>query len=133
MLAFQHLLLGRACDFLFGTRFPRAKDQVPNLLPDLVKEVFLPTTPTAFTIEEVRQTPDIRFVGSVQANLVLVSEYLDNPKTIPVSGVLDLLQYTSEQGLSSADLSLVDSFALLGMNALPDSVQRAIPRNSTEA
>ncbi len=35
--------------------------------------------------------------------------------------------------MSSADINLVDSYALLGMDALPDPTDRPIPRNPTEA
>ncbi len=104
-----------------------------NLLPDMVKEVFLPTTPTAFTIEEVQQTPDLRFIGSVSDQLVVVSDNMQQPKVLPVSGVMELLMFTSENSLSSAHLSLVDSFALLGMDALPSPTQLSIPRNANEA
>jgi len=120
-------------NLIFGTRFPHAKVPAPNLLPDLVQEVFLPTTPTAFTLEEVTQTPDVRFLGSVHDQLILVSSHWDHPKVLPVAQVMDLLHLTMDQGLSSAHLNLVESYALLGMDATPGPTQRPIPRNPQEA
>ncbi len=105
-----------------------------NILSAIYFQIwFPPVTPTALTVQEVHHTPDIRFVGSIDDNLVLVSEYFDTPKTIPVSDVLELLQFTSQHALSSAHINLVDSYALLGMDALPDPTDRSIPRNATEA
>jgi hypothetical protein len=120
-------------NLIFGTRFPHAKVPAPNLLPDLVQEVFLPTTPTAFTLEEVRKTPDIRFLGSVNDQLVLVSSHWEHPKVLPVAQVMDILQLTFHEGHSSARLNLVESYAHLGMDASPCPAQRPIPRNPQAA
>ncbi len=56
------------------TRFPYAKRHVQTLLPSMVKDVILPTITTAFTIEEVQHTPDLRFISSVSDQLDVVSE-----------------------------------------------------------
>ena len=119
---------------VFGTRFPQAKAQPTDLLPDLVKEVFLPTAPTAFTVEEVPATPDLQIVGTIQDHFVLVSERFDHPKKLPVSSVMDILRVTSDHSLSSAHINLADSYALLAMDSSMDPGQsQPIPRNCTEA
>ena len=121
-------------NLIFGTRFPRAKSPPPDLLPDMVKEVFLPSPPTAFTVQEVHHTPDLQIIGSVQDQLVLASQVLASPKCFPISCVMDLLNHTNMENLSSAHVHLTDSYALLGMDPMPDPAQnRPVPRNSTEA
>ena len=45
------------------TTFPRAKSQPPDLLPDMVKEVFAPSPPTAYAVQEVHHTPDPQIIA----------------------------------------------------------------------
>ncbi len=100
----------------------------------MVKEVFLPSPPTAFTVPEVYHTLDLQIIGSVQDQSVLVSQVLDYPKCIPISCVMNLLHHTNMKNLSSVHVHLTDTYALLGMDPMPDPAQNpSVPSNSTQA
>jgi hypothetical protein len=71
-----------------------------------------------FRIEEVHGTPDIHFEGTYQDHYVLGSESLMSPCSVPVSDVLDLLQYTDEHSLAAAHASLSESCDLLPVKQL---------------
>jgi hypothetical protein len=47
------------------------------------KEVFLPSPPTAFTVQEVHHTQDLQIIGLVHDQIVLVSQVLAFTKCIP--------------------------------------------------
>ncbi len=66
---------------MFGTICPKAPHPQAGLLPDTAKEVFLPHMPEAFLFEEVQGTPDLRFVGTCEDRLVLVSDSLHEPRS----------------------------------------------------
>ena len=116
---------------IFGTKCPRAPLPDVGLLPDVAKELFLPMQPVAFSLEEVRDTPDLRFVGTCQDHYVLVSARLDGPRSIAPSHVYDLMNYTLDPSLAAAHLSLIDSFCLLGADLGPELGH--IPRNCDQA
>jgi len=116
---------------IFGTVCPRAPTPVAGLLPDVAKEVFLPMQPIAFSFEEVHNTPDLRFVGTCQDTFVVVSKYLDGPRSLPVSSVLDLFHYTTDPSLAAAHVSLCDSYCLLGADLGPEL--GPVPTSCTQA
>jgi hypothetical protein len=118
---------------VFGTRCPRAQLNSGGLFPDTTKELFLDELPTAFRIEEVRNTPDLQFMGTFQDHYILGSASRGELRSLPVSAVLDLFHYTDEQSLAAAHLSLVDSYAILHVKELGPELRPDIPRTSIQA
>jgi hypothetical protein len=75
-------------------------------------------------------------VGSIQDQLVLVSDALEVPKRPPVfkKALRISKHHTYTENVSSAHVHLADSYALLGMDPIADPAQiLPVPRNSTEA
>jgi len=120
-------------NIVFGTRCPRAAVKSAGLFPDTTRELFLPSLPTAFRIEEVHGTPDIQFMGTYQDHYVLGSASLTSPRSFPVSEVLELLQYTDEHSLAAAHVSLIESYDLLHVKQLGPELRSDIPSTCTQA
>ena len=116
---------------IFGTKCPRAPLPDVGLLPDVAKELFLTLQPVAFSLEEVRDTPDLRFVGTCQDHYVHVSARLNGPRSIAPSHAYYLMNYTLDPSLAAAHLSLIDSFCLLCADLGPELGH--IPRNCDQA
>ncbi len=115
-------------NLIFGTRFPHAKSQPPDLLPDMVKEEFLQSPPTAFTVQEVHHTTDLQIIGSVKDQLVLVSHVLLSGLSIMYPHFVRRGPRTSHEQRKNivCSCSPIGLLALLGMDPMPDRTPRRI-------
>jgi hypothetical protein len=105
---------------VFGTICPKAPHPQAGLLPDTEKEVFRTHMPVVFLVEKVQGAPDLCFVGTCEDRFVLVSDRLQEPHSLAVTSVMDLLYSTLNPSLAAAHLSLVDSLALVSVDLAPE-------------
>ena len=90
-------------------------------------------------LEDLHSVSDPQIVGSFQGQFVVAGSGLVGLCSLPPSDLMATLAYTHEHNLSSAHLSLVDSYSLYDQS-LPTEVfsqevssTRPIPRNISEA
>ena len=77
------------------------------------QEIPLPERPSALLFEDLHRVSDPQIVGTFQGQYIIAGSGLESLGSLPQSELMAILAYTHEHNLSSAHLSLVDSWLTL--------------------
>ena len=123
----------------FGSRLPRATTPSEEIMANEDHEIPLPEPPSVLQLEELQHISAPQILGTYQGQFVIGGHGFENLRLLAPSQLMSALAYTHEHRLSSAHLSLVESYALydqtLPANVFSQEVASdvPVPRNLSDA
>ena len=111
----------------FGTRLPYATRPAVELIPGSANDLPLPQRPATLDLEELRGVPDPRVIGTYQGHLVVSGSGWSTPRLLAPSDFMSALVFTHANELSSAHLSLVESYNLMDISMPADVFSQEVP------
>ena len=111
----------------FGTRLPYASLPAVELIPGSASDLPLPQRPAALNLEELRGVPDPQVIGTYQGHLVVSGSGWSTPRLLAPSDFMSALVFTHTNELSSAHLSLVESYNLMDIAMPADVFSQEVP------
>ena len=123
----------------FGINLPQATRPVMEIISGTAQELPLTERPSVLNLKDLRTTSDTKIIGTFENHFVVSGSGLPGFRLLAPSDFMTTLAFTHEHNLSSAHLSLIDSYTMYDASipanifAQEVSSARPVPRNISEA